>query len=324
MYHFSKIIKPCIIIFLIFFSNLYAYDLSNKIDLPLSQQETNTTNISTERPKKVSESFYKKFENFFSDYNDNWVENMFTYTADMMMPDEMMMATKEVIKNRIDKKFDSSIEHLPKILGNDAYNFLLITTYYHMQDMSRITDELWEEDACDPDTFEYNISKEPKEPLLHLKANHKDARGVTENGIVLPINLNFPDAFYPYAAKPDGCSAEGLQDVYNDANKFFDDDRWIKEACNAHDRCYFTQGSTSKECNAQFIVDAVDSCNNISGLQTVLFMGSRNAVGGIKALSVTTVANACAEKYFLQSQKKQKAYNQWVSRYEQAYSRAEK
>jgi len=313
-----------IIVFLTFFSHLYAYDLTNMIDTNVSYKENNTTNIDTLRPRKGSRSIYKKFEDLFSDYDRTWIENMFTYSVDTVIPDENMLVTKEIINNRIDQEFDSQAEHIPKILANDAYNMLLTTMYYHMQDISRITDEVWEEEACDPDTFENNIIKDPKEPLLYLKASDEKARGVTKNGIVLPINPNFPDAFYPYASRPNGCSAEGLQDVYDLANDFSNDDAWLGEACNAHDRCYFTEGTSSKECNAKFIVEAVDSCNNISGLDTLLFMGSKNAFCGFKALTVSAAANACAEKYFAQAQRKQKAYNQWVVRYEKAFMKAKR
>ena len=51
-------------------------------------------------------------------------------------------------------------------------------------------------------------------------------------------------------------------------------------------------------------------------------MGVRNTLCGMKALTVSSVANACSEKYFKEAQKKQKAYNQWVIRYEKAYNRA--
>ncbi len=314
------------IIFLTFFSTLlYAYDLSSyMIDKNISEQDTNTTNVSIEKPRKRSKSLYKKFEDLFSDYDDDWAENMFVYSMDMMMPDENMLATKKVINNRIDEKFDAQTEHIPKILANDAYNILLSTIYYHAQDLSRITDETWEEEVCDPDTFEYNASKDPKEPLLYLKENDKEARGVTENGIVLPFNPNFSDAYYPYASRPDGCSAEGLQDIYDLANEFFNDDKWLKEACNEHDRCYYTLGMTSKECNNEFMVKTVDSCNNISGAETVFFMGTRNAICGMKALTISTAANACAEKYFAEAQRKQKAYTQWVISYEKAFHRAKR
>ncbi|MBT8348742.1 MAG: hypothetical protein HKP62_04765 [Sulfurovum sp.] len=319
-----KSLNLYIIIFLTFFSSLYAYDLSYMIDTNISDQDTNTSNIPVEIPRKRSKSFYKKFEDFFSDYDDNLPENIFIYSIDMMIPDENMLATKKVINNRIDEKFDSQTEHIPKILANDAYNMLLSTIYYHMQDISRITDETWEEEVCDPDTFKYNADKDPKKPLLDLKENDEEARGVTKNGIVLPFNSNFPDAFYPYAARPDGCSAEGLQDVYDLANEFFNDDKWLKEACNEHDKCYYTLGTTSKKCNNEFMMKTVDSCNNISGTETVVFMGTRNAICGMKALTISTAANACAEKYFAEAQRKQKAYHQWIISYEKAFNSAQR
>ncbi len=312
-----------IIIFLTFFSNLYAYDLSNIEDMNVSHQEQNTIKIPIPKKRKKSKSLYDKFEDAFSDYDGAWVEDMFTYSVDIFMPDELILATKDIIDNRDDKGFSSKTKHLPKEMANDAYSIMLTTAYYHFQDISRITSDLWEDEACEPDSFEYNTSIEPKEPLLNLEANDKNARGVTKNGVVLPINLNFLTALYPYASRPDGCSAEKLQDLYDDANKFFDDDQWLREACNEHDRCYFTEGTTAKECNAKFIVEAVDSCNNISGRDTLLFMGSRDAVCGIKALIVSAAANACAEKYFAEAQRKQKAYNQWVIRYEEAFKNAQ-
>ena len=310
------------VIFFTFFSHLYAYDLSHMIDKNISQQDVNTTNRQMEKPRKRSKNLYKKFENFFSDYDDTWVENMFTYTADIMMPDEMIIATRDIMNNRLDKKFGSSKQDIPNILGTDAYSWLLTTGYYQFQDISRITDELWEDDACDPGSFTYDINKEPKEPLLDLKASDKNARGVTQNGIVLPINQNFPEALYPYAVKPNGCSAEGLQDVYDLANDFSDDEPWLKKACDNHDKCYFTEGTSSKDCNAQFIVEAVDACNHISNTDTLLFMGMKNAFCGFKGLTVSSAANACADKYFAEAQRKQKAYNQWVKRYEEAYLKA--
>lgn len=310
------------IIFLTFFSNLYAYDLSDMLDTNVSNKETNTIKIHTTKKRKVSKSIYQKFENLFSDYDGTRIEDMFTYSADIIIPDEIMLATKDIINNRVDKGFDSKTKHLPKELGNDAYNIMLTTAYYHFQDISRITEELWDEEACDPDTFTYKISKEPKEPLLNLKANDENAKGVTKNGVILPVNNNFPDAFYPYASRPDGCSAEGLQYVYDLANTFSNDDEWLREACNEHDRCYFTEGTTSKECNAQFIVEAIDSCNDISGRDTLLFMGGKNAFCGFKGLTVSAAANACSEKYFTHAQRKQRAYNQWVMRYEKEYNRA--
>ena len=321
-----KSFKLYFIILLILFTPVYAYDhnTSNRVDKNISHEENNTVHKDTLKPRRGSKSIYRKFKDLFSDYDGDWVEDMATYPIDMIMPDEAMQATEDTIDNRNRQDWASQIEHIPKQMGNDAYNILLTTAYYHLQDITRISNDLWEDEACDPDSFEYNASRDPQEPLLYLKENDEKARGVTKNGIVLPMNPNFPNAFYPYASRPNGCSAEGLQDVYDLANEFFDDDKWLKEACNAHDRCYYTEGTTSKECNEQFIVETVDACNNISNVETVMFMGTRNTLCGIKALTVSAAANACAEKYFAAAQRKQKAYNQWVIRYEKAFMEAKR
>lgn len=312
------------IIYLTFLTDLYAYDLSNIPDTYVSYNEQNTTKIPISKPIKHSKSNYRKFKDLFSDYDESWVEDMITYPVDIFMPDEAMQATEDLIDNRNHQEFSSQLEQIPKQMGNDAYSMLLTTAYYHFQDISRITSEIWEDEACDPDSIEYNSSRDPKEPLLYLKENDEEARGVTKYGIVLPINPNFPDAFYPYASRPDGCSAEGLQDVYDLANDFSNDDEWLEEACNAHDRCYYTLGTSSKECNEKFIVEAIDSCNNISNRDTVLYMGMKNTFCGFKALTVSSAANACAEKYFADAQRRQKAYNQWVIKYEKAYIKAKR
>lgn len=309
------------IFFLTFFSHLCAYDnnISASLDINISIKESDGFAKHIPKKRKSSKSFYKKFKKLFSDYDETWIQDMVTYSVDIVMPDEMMLATEDVMNNRDDKGFGYPAKDIPKKLSNDMYNMMLTTAYYHFQDVARITEDLWEEEACDPDTFVHETSKDPKEPLLNLKANDENARGVTKNGIVLPINDNFPNAFYPYASRPNGCSAEGLQDVYNLVNDFSDDEPWLKEACNNHDRCYFTEGTSSKECNSQFIIEAVDSCNHISNEDTLLYMGMKNAFCGFKGLTVSSAANGCAEKYFAQAQRKQRAYNQWVMRYEETY-----
>jgi len=289
---------------------------------------TNTTESTeavvsdTSHAKKRKKSKYKKFIRTFSKYDGSFFEDAFVYSIDIMMPDEIMQATKNVIKNRDDHGFDGMLRHFPKTFSNDIYNVLLTTSYYYMQDISNITDDTWNKVACSPSSFTYDTKKEPKEVYLGLKVSDTNARGMTKNGIVLPVNNNFPKAQYPYASKPNGCSAEELKLVYNMSNVFSDDDKWLSKACDEHDKCYFTEGSNYKECNDKFIVNAIDSCNNISDRNTLLFMGTRNAFCGIKALSMTTGANSCAKKYFEKAQRKQKAYNAWVNRYEKAYEEA--
>lgn len=320
----GKSMKPLTlsaIIFLTSFSHLHALDgnVSNTVKTNISIKEINVIAAEPLKKRKKSKSFYKKIEDTFSDYDKTWVEDMMTYSADVMLPDELIRASKDVLKNRSDKGFSSKLKYFPKTLGTDAYNLMFTTTYYYIQDISHITKKAWEDELCDPDTFIYQVDKEPQKPLLDLKMTDPEARGMSKNGVILPVNANFPNAFYPYASKPDGCSAEGLQKLYNQANDLSDDDKWLSEACDAHDRCYYTLGTTSKECNEKFIIDSLDSCDNISGRNTLLYMGSKNAFCGFKAFAVSTGANSCAQKYFETAQREQMIYEQWIERYEKSY-----
>lgn len=317
-----KPLKLFIILFFTVFSTLYAYDLSAFQESNLSCDINDTVRIPIPKKRKDSETKYEKLERKLSEYKGTWFKDMMMYSADIFIPDEMTRAVQDVMKNRQNEGFGDQVEKVPKIMANDSYNVLLTTAYYYMQDMARITERVWKDEACNPGHFEYNMSIEPKAPLLDLIECDPIARGVTEDGVVLPLNDNFPNALYPYASKPDGCSAEGLQDLYDQSNDISNDDKWLRKACNAHDQCYYTEGTTAQECNSKFIVEVLDACNNIRAKDTVYYLGMKNAFCGIKGFSVATAANACARKYFDNAQKKQKAYNQWVQRYVKAYREA--
>ena len=312
-----KIIKLFIALFFILSAPLYSQTTDHS-----SEEDLEVITVRTLEVSKAEKSDYDRFEEFFSDYDGSWMENLLIYSADIMLPDEMMRSAKDIIKNRKDEGHSSQVGKFSKTVGNDTYNMFLSTMYYHVQDIYQITGQIWSDEVCTPDTFTYDEAKEPKEVLLHLKATDTDARGVTENGIVLPYNDNFPNAFYPYAKQPDGCTTDGLTDLYKQSNKISDDDKWLTEACNEHDRCYSTIGTTSQECNSQFIIRAIDACNAISTEKTVLTMGSKNAFCGFKGFIVATGANYCAKKYFDKAQRQQKIYMEWVERYEKAYRQA--
>lgn len=314
-----KQLKLLPILFFTFFSTLYAYDLSYIKDTNLSCQINKSGSIPVPKKRKDSETKYEKIERKLSEYKSTLFKDMAKYSAEIFIPDEMTRAVKDVLKNRQDGGFGDQAEKMPKILANDSYNVVLTTAYYYMQDIAHITERVWKDEACQPEHFEYNMSREPKKPVLDLSECDPIARGVSEDGIVLPLNDNFPNALYPYASRPDGCSAEGLQDLYNQSNDISDDNEWLGKVCNAHDQCYYTQGTTAQECNAQFIVEMVDACNNIKVKDTVYYLGMKNSFCGMKSLLVATGANACAQKYFADAQKKQKAYSQWVQRYIKAY-----
>lgn len=296
------------------------------ITLSSLKAENNTTlekmTLYTPELEKKHQSNYDRFKKFFSNYDHALIEDIAIYVVDMFVPDEMIRSMKDVFDNRKDKSFNGHVEDVPKVLSNDVSNVFLSTFYYYMQDISKITDKVWSNKVCRPSTFQYHNALEPQEPLLTLKVEDEHARGVTENGIVLPFNENFPDAFYPYASVPNGCSAEEFQNLYNQSNRVYDDNVWLSKACNEHDRCYYTLGKTSQECNSEFIVNTIDACTQISSIHTIVSMGTKNAFCNLKALIIATGANSCAEEYFSHSQREQKAYIQWVRRYEHAYKNA--
>lgn len=318
-----KQFKLFTILFFTFFSTLCAYDLSGIQDLNNTCQINRTTEIPIPKKTKTSETKYEKLERKLSEYRGTWFKDMMVYSADMFIPDEMVRAVKDVMANRQEKGFSDQTARVSQTLANDSYNTVLTTAFYYMQDMARMSERIWKDEACNPGHFDYDNSIEPKEPILDLSECDSIARGATENGVVLPLNVNFPNALYPYASKPDGCSAEGLQDLYDQSNDLLNADQWLKEACNIHDKCYYTEGTTAKECNSKFIVKIVDACNEIKAKETVQYLGMKNAICGMKGLFVATGANACAKRYFEHAQKKQKAYNQWVHRYEKAYKELE-
>lgn len=72
----------------------------------------------------------------------------------------------------------------------------------------------------------------------------------------IPSNPDFPNAQYPYAQVPDGCSGwQSTREVR---------DTWgpvsFTGACDNHDRCYYTRGSNWNTCNERFYADLRASC----------------------------------------------------------------
>lgn len=287
-----------------------------------AQSDANTT-VTTVRTEvnthhthaKKSKSLFTKFEDLFSDYDRDFFRDIMLYPLDVMMPDEIFKSGRDVLKYRDRHGYGHKKIELPKTVCTDTCNLFLTTSYYYMQDVSHITQRIWDDTVCRPDSFNYDPSKDPK-IMPDLNIEDKRARGRTENGVVIPYNPNFPDAQYPYASAPDGCSAEELEFIYDLSNTFSNDDKQLRRACNDHDRCYYTEGTTYKECNEKFIVEAIDACNAINMKKTLITVGTKNAFCNMKALAVATGANICARKYFKEAQKRQKAYNKWVKQYE--------
>lgn len=85
--------------------------------------------------------------------------------------------------------------------------------------------------------------------LSYSNVSYADVEGI-------PDNRDFPNAQYPYAQAPDGCS--GWQNTRQVR------DTWgpvkFTEACNNHDRCYYTRGSNWNTCNERFYSDLRTAC----------------------------------------------------------------
>ena len=58
--------------------------------------------------------------------------------------------------------------------------------------------------------------------------------------------------YYPYAKRPNGCSVPGAVPGANDTITLFFVEISFTDICNAHDRCYYTLGTTPSECNGPF------------------------------------------------------------------------
>jgi hypothetical protein len=72
----------------------------------------------------------------------------------------------------------------------------------------------------------------------------------------IPYNSDFPKAQYPYAQDLDGCSGlsnpKQVRDTWGPVN--------FTEACNQHDRCYYTVGSNWNTCNERLYSDLRAAC----------------------------------------------------------------
>lgn len=68
--------------------------------------------------------------------------------------------------------------------------------------------------------------------------------------------------FFPYAKRPNGCTVfnyrPGEMDTFEARGEHFS----FKEACDNHDKCYYTLGSLRNECNKAFYEDLSKECSH--------------------------------------------------------------
>ena len=112
------------LIVFILFSHLHAYDLnaSVSLDTNISLKDEDSLCEYIPKKRKSSNKFYREFKKLFSDYDKNWVEDMVTYSVDMVMPDEMMLATEDVSDHRDEKGLGNDTKNIPKKLGHPHQN----------------------------------------------------------------------------------------------------------------------------------------------------------------------------------------------------------
>ncbi|MGK5092044.1 RHS repeat-associated core domain-containing protein [Deltaproteobacteria bacterium TL4] len=95
----------------------------------------------------------------------------------------------------------------------------------------------------------------PEEECTHLV---NKSSGTTSNGIHIPYSEDFPCAKYPYGQFPNGCSGwtstEQVRDHWGPVN--------FTGACDNHDRCFYTIGSTAEGCNKKFARDLENACDS--------------------------------------------------------------
>ena len=145
----------------------------------------------------------------------------------------------------------------------------------------------------------------------------------------IPYNSEFPKAQYPYAQAPDGCSG------WNDPKEVRD--TWgpvsFKDACNQHDKCYYTVGSKWNTCNERYYSDLRTACerdlrtavrNPITGKKYYLPPDPvrLSTCYGIATTYYSGVQVGVALDVFKDAQRKQKKYDEWVASVRAGASRA--
>ncbi|MBE2235087.1 MAG: hypothetical protein IAE85_16445 [Anaerolinea sp.] len=143
----------------------------------------------------------------------------------------------------------------------------------------------------------------------------------------------FPKASPPYAKAPDGCSSwSNNPKQVRDSWPFLGRTVSFRPACDAHDRCYYTEGSDFNTCNIRFFQDMERACREDLRNPIKICMlswdldwdchteylppepASLTACYAIATSYYTAVEGAAiAGRAFLDAQRCQQDYNNWVS-----------
>ena len=141
----------------------------------------------------------------------------------------------------------------------------------------------------------------------------------------IPYNSDFPNAQYPYAQAPDGCS--GLQSTREVRDTWGPVD--FTDACNNHDRCFYTLGSNWNTCNTRFLKDLNEACRSdlriwvppvtVGGVViTPGFYTPPEPTTLLSCFNITSIYYGGVQAgvllgVFNDAQNKQRRYEQWVA-----------
>lgn len=84
--------------------------------------------------------------------------------------------------------------------------------------------------------------------------------------------------FYPFAKRPNGCSVLNTRPGESDIFVIKGDVYNFKEACDAHDLCYYTPNSRADDCNQMFLEKMITECHNSGSSKTRHFCIDRAKV----------------------------------------------
>jgi hypothetical protein len=139
--------------------------------------------------------------------------------------------------------------------------------------------------------------------------------------------------YYPYAKRPNGCSIPRTSPGSNDTINLFNINISFTDICNAHDRCYYTLGTTPSECNEPFesgvrarcekaIADHAENGWDVATLGASRATALETCYTKAEAMAVAVIG---AQKLFhLVAQKREQNYLDKVNAYvEQEQAKAE-
>jgi hypothetical protein len=128
--------------------------------------------------------------------------------------------------------------------------------------------------------------------------------------------VEFPEAQYPYAKAPNGCGPTGIfGSSPTDVRDTWGSVRFT-EACNSHDRCYYTIDAGWNNCNRRFYSDLRTACER--DVPRIPFTKipeptTLSACYGIASAYYVAVQGGVAAGVYKDAQNLQRSYQRWLT-----------